>query len=402
MISLKKRTSSVSAVFMALMMAFGAFGFAATPVFADDEGTTTETETAEAADNEAADAAGIVPISASVETSFTDTSGHWAESAVKRWSANGVLTGYEDSTFNPNGPITRGEFAVIIDRIMKYQTMAPNRFSDLGSAFYTDAILKANAADIMRGYGSTVRPSGFITREEVAVILGRAFGLTEATGGSSFDDASQIASWSNGFVTALVQKGYIRGSDGVFRPKANITRAEVAQILSNAVSGFYNAPGAYTANAENIVIINTGGVTLESLNIGDSVIVAEGAGSGEVTLENVKVGNKTIIRGGSTVTLRGSFGAVSVDAPATVSFVGATADSVDVDAADAGISLDSASKATTVTLESAAKNVSIVNAGAIDTLNIEAGATGADVSGNGSVTTRNDKSEDAGATDSIR
>lgn len=45
------------------------------------------------------------PISAAA---FTDTLGHWAESAIEKWSEKyGVIKGYEDATFHPDAPITR-------------------------------------------------------------------------------------------------------------------------------------------------------------------------------------------------------------------------------------------------------------------------------------------------------
>lgn len=43
---------------------------------------------------------------------FTDTTGHWAESAVNKWSQEyGVLQGYDDGSFRPDASITRGAFA---------------------------------------------------------------------------------------------------------------------------------------------------------------------------------------------------------------------------------------------------------------------------------------------------
>jgi len=82
---------------------------------------------------------------------FNDTDTHWASSAIDRWSSLGILQGY-DTKFRPNDPITRGEMAVIIDRIMDYQTASKNSFNDLGQAFYTDAVLKSNAAGVMLGF----------------------------------------------------------------------------------------------------------------------------------------------------------------------------------------------------------------------------------------------------------
>lgn len=40
---------------------------------------------------------------------FTDTTGHWAESAINKWSQEyGIIQGYDDGTFRPDNSITRG------------------------------------------------------------------------------------------------------------------------------------------------------------------------------------------------------------------------------------------------------------------------------------------------------
>ena len=70
--------------------------------------------------------------------SFADTRGHWAEDEINRWSDRGVIQGH-DGDFEPNSPITRADMAVIIDRVMDYQTKAENNFADLGTAkFFKD------------------------------------------------------------------------------------------------------------------------------------------------------------------------------------------------------------------------------------------------------------------------
>lgn len=44
---------------------------------------------------------------------FSDTAGHWAETAIDKWSQQyGIIQGYEDGTFRPDNSITRGAFAV--------------------------------------------------------------------------------------------------------------------------------------------------------------------------------------------------------------------------------------------------------------------------------------------------
>ena len=73
---------------------------------------------------------------------FPNTNGHWAQAAIDRMQGYQIVNGF-GGQFRPDDTITRGEMAVVLDHVMRYQNRADNYFSDLGQAFYTDAILKA-------------------------------------------------------------------------------------------------------------------------------------------------------------------------------------------------------------------------------------------------------------------
>ena len=61
---------------------------------------------------------------------FTDTTGHWAETAITKWSEEySIINGYEDGTFRPDNSITRGAFAGILDRFLKFQSTSPPAFT---------------------------------------------------------------------------------------------------------------------------------------------------------------------------------------------------------------------------------------------------------------------------------
>ena len=68
---------------------------------------------------------------------FTDTTGHWAETAITKWSEEySIINGYEDGTFRPDNSITRGAFAGILDRFLKFQSTSPaGTFSDLSGNY---------------------------------------------------------------------------------------------------------------------------------------------------------------------------------------------------------------------------------------------------------------------------
>lgn len=240
---------------------------------------------------------------ASAAAGYSDLDGHWAQQQVEAFSDLGIVQGY-DGKFRPNDSITRGEMAIILDRIMDYQVTARNSFSDLGSAYYTDAVLKANAAGIMLGDGVQVRPTAPITRQEAASMLCRALGLEGGGSLTQFNDRDQVASWAADAVGAMAARGYISGSNGAFRPTASITRAEVVSILSRAVSRLVSANETVTGNVSGDVVVRGAGATLSNMTISGDLIIAEGVAEGDVKLDNVTVSGRTIIRGGGEHSIR--------------------------------------------------------------------------------------------------
>lgn len=252
-------------------------------------------------------AAGMLAISLTapaLAADFTDTEGHWAASQISRWSDLGVISGY-DGKFNPNASITRGDMAVILDRIMGYQTRAVNSFTDLSdSAYYAAAVLGANAAGVLSGDGTTVRPTAPITRQEACVLIGRALAVPTATDVSQFSDADQIASWARGYVAGLASRGIVSGSNGKFHPTAPITRAEAVTIFHNAIAALVQSEGKYyNVDTMETVIVRAPGVQIKQSTIYRDLILAEGIGNGEVTLSNVTIVGNLIVRGGSKITL---------------------------------------------------------------------------------------------------
>lgn len=51
---------------------------------------------------------------------FKDTEGHYAEKHIEKLAECGIINGYEDDTFRPDEPITRGQAAVIAANILTY------------------------------------------------------------------------------------------------------------------------------------------------------------------------------------------------------------------------------------------------------------------------------------------
>lgn len=169
---------------------------------------------------------------------LTDIDNHWAKNEIDFMISEGVINGYEDGTFKPNNNMSKVEFYKVINHLMGYEDMAEEvEFEDVKETdWFYEEVLKALAKGYLED-GEKLNPNELITREEVARIIGIAYGLEkDARPAREFKDNAKISLAARGYVGALKEKGYIQGyPDGTFRPKNNITRAEAVKMLFNIV-----------------------------------------------------------------------------------------------------------------------------------------------------------------------
>ncbi len=236
---------------------------------------------------------------------YKDIGGHWAENAIATWTERNVLNGYNEM-FRPDDTITRGEMAVILDRMMYYTEKQQNTFTDLDQAFYTDPILKAAKAGILLQSNALIQPKQTMTKQEAIVMFAKALGISPIEGNTDFEDDAQIADWAKGYIVAMKQYGYITSDDEAFHPDELISRAEVATLLSTSVGDVVTESKTEVSSNGKNVIINTPDITLQNTVIDKDLILSEGVGEGDITLENVTVKGALIVRGGGihTVTLK--------------------------------------------------------------------------------------------------
>lgn len=312
----------------------------------------------------------MIPFSAFAnETTASDLDGHWAEKVITEWMDYGVIKGYEDGTVRPNNSITRAEMTAMLDRVMDYQTKADNTFSDLQDTWYTDVILKANAAGVIGGYpDGTVKPDATITRQEAVAMFSRVLSLdTENAPEASFTDNADVADWAKDAVNAMAAKGYIHGSDGQFRPNDGITRAEVITIFNNIFADLYQASGEYTGDVNGSAVVSTDDVTLKDMTITGDLIIAEGVGDGHVVLDNVTVDGQLIVRGGgeNSVIIKGD----------------SKIDTISVERIDGAvrIAVEGNANVETVLIDNGVEDVKIE--GRVDTVNVAAANVNVELTG---------------------
>jgi hypothetical protein len=244
--------------------------------------------------------------SALSEADFTDIPDDWSHDAIAAAIDNGLLQG-DGGKINPQGTMTRAQMAAMYVRAFGATKTSADigEFTDVDkNAWYYNEMSIAVGIGLFKGDGGgKLDPNGAITREQMAVVTARAFGLTDTDADLSvYADSGEIAPWARDSVAALVKAGYLRGyEDGKLGLKNIVTRAESAQIVYNIVDVFITEPGEYTFKADGIVIVRVPGVVLKDCEISGSIILGDDLSREDIVLENVTftgAGEGLIVRSG--------------------------------------------------------------------------------------------------------
>ena len=149
------------------------------------------------------------------------------------------IMGYPDGTVQPKGEITRAEactifFRLLTDSSRDYYFSKTNDYTDVNAGdWFNNAISTLSNAGIVTGYNDgTFRPNQPITRGEMAKIIANFANLSK--GGKSFTDLR--GHWSKTYVELAAGNGWIAGyPDGSFRPDQKITRAETVTMINRVL-----------------------------------------------------------------------------------------------------------------------------------------------------------------------
>ena len=140
----------------------------------------------------------------------------------------------------PEGKITRAEVATIYFRMLTDESRTKfwsqsNAYSDVKTGdWFNNAVSTLSNAGIIAGYeDGSFRPNGYITRAEFATIAARFFDVTY-NGKDLFPDIS--GHWAKDYINQAANKGFVNGyEDGTFKPDRNITRAEAVTLVNRTL-----------------------------------------------------------------------------------------------------------------------------------------------------------------------
>lgn|GEM_PF-1707625 len=178
---------------------------------------------------------------------------HWAYDALRILSAKHIVTGVSESSFAPNARTTRAEFATLLVRALGLRTDRNENvnavFADVDSTdWYAEAVSAAYGAGLIAGRPEgRFDPNATITREEMAVMLVRAYaygaGKAGIVGDNAADDTEdrledreRISSWAASYVSVAIREQLMLGTgNNRFDPLSTATRAESAQAIYNLI-----------------------------------------------------------------------------------------------------------------------------------------------------------------------
>lgn len=225
------------------------------------------------------------------------------DEAVQKVVDWGFMRGDISGNMRPDDPITRAEFVTIINRAFGYHVMGEDPFTDVtASDWYAQDVSIAYTENYITGTSDTTfSPNGQLTREQAVVILARNMRLQAYPGeDTSFSDSRDLHEWSRGLVEQAVRYNIVNGyPDGTFRPAKAITRGEAATLLVNAIGNPVQEAGVHTLNGVyGNVTITASGVTLRDTVVAGNLYITDGVDLGSVLLENVRVLGQIVICGG--------------------------------------------------------------------------------------------------------
>lgn len=186
----------------------------------------------------------VKPVSYAGKT-FEDISTHKNKIKIEALAERNIINGKSETSFDPDGTITRSEFAAIITRGLGLPQKASTMFEDVKSNdWFYESVNTAYHYGIIKGVSATeFNPYGNISRQEAATMVSRAAKLCGISVDKDDDSARDIlavftdytksADWAKSALAFCYENGILSNEKEEIKPEEKITRAEVAEMIYN-------------------------------------------------------------------------------------------------------------------------------------------------------------------------
>ena len=193
----------------------------------------------------------FIPYDMSGEGHYSDITDPniWYNEAAYFVTEYGLMQGTGENMFSPGNALTRAMFVTIIGRLAEKRGEVTsgfkNDFKDVpDGAWYSQYVAWASDKAIVNGYSAkSFGPDDPVTREQMAALIIRFCDVYKIEPGHDtdikFSDAGDISYWAQDPVNRVVAAGLMQGANGIFKPRASSTRAEVAQLFMNFILKYW-------------------------------------------------------------------------------------------------------------------------------------------------------------------
>lgn len=197
---------------------------------------------------------------AETQAEKVDTASQWQQARadqnpIQRVLTAGLMNGYPDGKFHPEGHVTRAELAHILVKTFKVDVRQPQNFDKSNMAdvpeghwAYND-IATALKANVMEGYRpGQFYPNQAVTRAEAFAIFAQAYGVfnfddqqVQSTLGE-YKDAKDIPSWATKAMVTALHEGFVNTNElsAHIYPNKPMTRGDMAYALNQYLKRTYS------------------------------------------------------------------------------------------------------------------------------------------------------------------
>jgi hypothetical protein len=178
---------------------------------------------------------------------------------IERVQKAGLMSGYPDGQFHPEGKLTRAELAHILVKAFDVDKRFP---LNPGAAAPSDVpqshwaygdIMTAISRDVMEGYrAQRFYPNQAVTRGEAFAIIAQAYGVFQFPNETvdevlaNYRDAHKLPDWSKKALATALHEGFVNTDEraGYIHPELPMTRGDMAYALSKYLERI-SGPGLY-------------------------------------------------------------------------------------------------------------------------------------------------------------
>lgn len=143
--------------------------------------------------------------------------------------------GYVDGSFEPEASITRAEISALVTRVLLLEASNNSKFSDVKSTYWAlENIATMENAELIKGYNGKFMPNDNITRAEMATIISRVIDMIDVDVELLENPYTDIKShWGSEAIVKAYSYGVetYKGSKE-FNPNKDLTRAEAVVMIN--------------------------------------------------------------------------------------------------------------------------------------------------------------------------